>query len=110
MPAPHRRNKGESIAKKVATARHIDTLDDRREHQTAHRIASERARRLDEYAEDVRRGRVTLPRYTLDCVGCGERMRFHRRTPRVPLCQRCKDRRAAKRIEKRPNTKARTLR
>lgn len=37
MPAPHRRNKGESLAQKVSAAGRVEALPDRRDRQAAHR-------------------------------------------------------------------------
>lgn len=141
MPAPHRRNVGASLHEQIsdhAAPRSIDSRRDRlvsarTRHAKKFEEVSEaleratgsdleqraeqaradyaRARQLEHFESDVRRGRAKAPvvvlapraepRYFLDCIDCEWTIWLHRPEPRVPLCPRCKDEREAKKVERR---------
>jgi hypothetical protein len=89
------------------------------------RVDAERARILHAYSRDVRRGRAKPPpsaedddtpptsvlepaaRYRLECIDCSSDIRLFRPEPRVPLCERCKRRRATATAKQREARRAR---
>lgn len=82
------------------------------------RLDDTRSRHLHFYKRDVAAGRARKPkvadprrqpapekptpppapraRYALDCIDCDETIELHRPTPRVPICDPCKVKRATK--------------